>query len=66
MIFASWDGFQGKLASKETVFMIFEGAMIAIACICLNIGHPGLWLGSPPKLRTGEVDTEFNTVHGRT
>jgi hypothetical protein len=34
-------GFNGKLANQEITFMILEGAMIAIAVVCLTIYHPG-------------------------
>lgn len=36
------EGFDGKLANNEVTFMILEGAMIAIAGICLTALHPGI------------------------
>ncbi|KAG8418625.1 phospholipid-translocating ATPase rsb1 [Metarhizium acridum] len=35
------EGFAGKLANDEVLFMIFEGPMIMIAAIALTIFHPG-------------------------
>jgi hypothetical protein len=40
------EGFKGKLANDEVLFMIFEGVMMAI-CVCvLTVAHPGLTLGA--------------------
>ncbi|KAL5354407.1 phospholipid-translocating ATPase rsb1 [Pseudogymnoascus australis] len=38
-------GFDGALANNEITFMILEGAMIVIACICLTLFHPGVAFG---------------------
>ncbi|KAI9795074.1 MAG: hypothetical protein M1816_000096 [Peltula sp. TS41687] len=38
------EGFDGSLANDEVTFMILEGAMIAVACICLTALHPGIAL----------------------
>ncbi|PMD48659.1 RTA1-domain-containing protein [Hyaloscypha variabilis F] len=35
-------GFHGPLANNQVSFMILEGAMVCIACLCLTIMHPGL------------------------
>ncbi|CRL21241.1 RTA1 like protein [Penicillium camemberti] len=35
-------GFQSSLANNEVVFMILEGAMLAIALLCLTALHPGI------------------------
>ncbi|CAI7601598.1 unnamed protein product [Penicillium viridicatum] len=35
-------GFQSSLANNEVVFMILEGAMLAIALLCLTTLHPGI------------------------
>ncbi|SMQ50064.1 unnamed protein product [Zymoseptoria tritici ST99CH_3D7] len=35
-------GFHGELFNDEAAFMVLEGPMIIIACICLTIFHPGL------------------------
>ncbi|KAI9924203.1 hypothetical protein MW887_007153 [Aspergillus wentii] len=35
------DGFDGALANDEVTFMILEGAMMSIACICMTVFHPG-------------------------
>lgn len=34
-------GFRGDLANEEVPFMILEGAMIVLACVCLTVWHPG-------------------------
>ncbi|KFX97688.1 hypothetical protein O988_04730 [Pseudogymnoascus sp. VKM F-3808] len=39
------EGFDGKLANDEVTFMILEGAMIVIACVCLTAFHPGVSFG---------------------
>lgn len=36
------EGFNGPLANDELVFMILEGPMIIIACVCLTVFHPGI------------------------
>ncbi|KAK8923361.1 Sphingoid long-chain base transporter RSB1 [Metarhizium anisopliae] len=35
------EGFAGKLANDEVLFMIFEGPMIMLAAIAMTIFHPG-------------------------
>ncbi|KAF4233516.1 hypothetical protein CNMCM8980_010235 [Aspergillus fumigatiaffinis] len=35
------EGFHSSLANNQVLFMILEGAMIAIAVICMTILHPG-------------------------
>jgi hypothetical protein len=35
-------GFHGELWNSQVDFMLLDGAMIAIASICLTISHPGL------------------------
>lgn len=39
------NGFSGKLANNQTLFMIFEGPMIMIAVVALTICHPGITFG---------------------
>jgi len=36
-----WQGFEGELWNNELDFMILDGAMVAIATICLTAFHPG-------------------------
>ncbi|CAM1507772.1 Fc.00g046200.m01.CDS01 [Cosmosporella sp. VM-42] len=45
-------GFDSPLANNEMAFMILEGAMVIIACLCLTSGHPGLCLDIAWKLPT--------------
>ncbi|KFZ16532.1 hypothetical protein V502_05047 [Pseudogymnoascus sp. VKM F-4520 (FW-2644)] len=40
-----YQGFDGALANQEITFMILEGAMVVIACICLTLFHPGVSFG---------------------
>jgi hypothetical protein len=35
-------GFRGKLAQKQVLFMVLDGAMVLLACIILMVFHPGL------------------------
>ncbi|KAJ5752226.1 RTA1-domain-containing protein [Penicillium odoratum] len=35
-------GFHSSLANNQVLFMVFEGAMIVIAILCLTILHPGV------------------------
>ncbi|KAH9977085.1 RTA1 like protein-domain-containing protein [Lactifluus volemus] len=41
------DGFQGTIASTQPLFVIFDGAMITLAMVTLNIFHPGDLLQNP-------------------
>lgn len=38
-------GFDSELANNEIAFMILEGAMIVIACVCMTAFHPGYCFG---------------------
>lgn len=40
-----WQGFSGALWNDEVDFMILDGAMIALATICLTAFHPGPGFG---------------------
>lgn len=40
-----WQGFHGAIWDSETDFMILDGAMIAIATVCLTGLHPGIAFG---------------------
>lgn len=39
------EGFHGRLANDEVLFMILEGPMIIIATTALTAFHPGFCLG---------------------
>lgn len=66
-------GFHGSLANNEISFMILEGAMIAIASLCLTILHPGaafqgVWDLANFKFRKSKgstEDKEMQSVEGR-
>ncbi|KAJ5477012.1 Efflux pump himE [Penicillium diatomitis] len=49
------EGFQGKLAGNEALFMILEGAMIVITTVALTVFHPGYCLGVPWKVQAAET-----------
>ncbi|KPM37669.1 hypothetical protein AK830_g8882 [Neonectria ditissima] len=40
------EGFSGKLANQEVEFMILDGVMVILACICLTICHPAYGFGN--------------------
>lgn len=40
-----WGGFSGSLWNSEVDFMVLDGAMIALATLCLTALHPGLAFG---------------------
>ncbi|CBF84276.1 hypothetical protein AN2651.2 [Aspergillus nidulans FGSC A4] len=48
-------GYDSELANDEVTFMILEGAMVSIACICLTVLHPGRALGHRKKEDTGPM-----------
>ncbi|KAI8675829.1 hypothetical protein NCS57_00485400 [Fusarium keratoplasticum] len=35
-------GFDSKIAKSETAFLLLEGTMILLACLCLTVYHPGI------------------------
>lgn len=43
-------GFHGRLWNNEVAFMVCDGAMVAVASLCLTVCHPGLafhgWWGA--------------------
>ncbi|KXH65701.1 RTA1 like protein [Colletotrichum salicis] len=51
------EGFGGKLANQEVEFMILDGTMIILACLCLTIFHPGVGFGK----RWNEAEFQFRT-----
>jgi hypothetical protein len=40
-----WEGFAGSLWNDETDFLVLDGAMMALAVLCLTATHPGLSFG---------------------
>jgi hypothetical protein len=38
-------GFTGKLANCQVQFMILDGVMVLVACICLTVMHSGIGFG---------------------
>lgn len=70
-------GFHGPLANNQISFMILEGAMVCIACLCLTLLHPGLcfqgewraanfkFAGKRPRLNGKDIsksDTDTESV----
>jgi hypothetical protein len=58
-------GFRGKLANEEVPFMLLEGMMMAVACLCLTIWHPG-WVMKNGWNRNSErgQDVEISLIGG--
>jgi hypothetical protein len=52
-------GFHGALANNQATFMVLEGAMIGIACLCLTTLHPGV------AFRGTWADADFNFFHSK-
>ncbi|KAL4808593.1 RTA1 like protein-domain-containing protein [Aspergillus unguis] len=52
-------GFDSALANDEIAFMILEGAMISITCLCLTVLHPGKALGTRRKKSDMAENIEF-------
>jgi len=44
------DGWSGTIITTEWYFNVFDGAMIVLAIICLNVFHPGRLLGPSTEL----------------
>ena len=40
-----WQGFSGDLWNNETDFLVLDGAMMALAALCLTVLHPGVAFG---------------------
>ncbi|PVH76683.1 hypothetical protein DL98DRAFT_550980 [Cadophora sp. DSE1049] len=54
------EGFSGELANNEIQFMVLDGVMVIIACLCLTVMHPGIGVG---KQKWKEA--EFSLIPGR-
>ncbi|KAK9318379.1 RTA1 like protein-domain-containing protein [Lipomyces starkeyi] len=64
-------GFKGSLANNQPTFMVLEGTMVASACLCLTILHPGIafrgsWSDADynvfrAKKNIGDTETELET-----
>ncbi|KAL4757022.1 RTA1 domain-containing protein [Aspergillus foveolatus] len=49
-------GYDSELANDEVAFMVLEGAMISIMCICLTAVHPGYALQRRGQKRDSTVE----------
>jgi hypothetical protein len=49
-------GYDSELANDEIAFMVLEGAMISIMCICMTAIHPGLALKQCGRKRDSNVE----------
>ncbi|OIW33073.1 putative RTA1 domain protein [Coniochaeta ligniaria NRRL 30616] len=58
-----WRGFQSPLASNEVAFMLLEGTMVIIACLCLTLGHPGLCLDIAWKRIDAVSSVDLENMH---
>ena len=53
-------GFYGHLWNDEIDYMVLEGGMVALACLCLTFAHPGYgfcgsWSAADFRLRNRNV-----------
>ncbi|KAJ4328753.1 phospholipid-translocating ATPase rsb1 [Fusarium piperis] len=65
-------GFDSKIAKSETAFLLLEGTMIFVSCLCLTIYHPGIafqgrWVDADFSMKAksrsnGEEDVGCNHV----
>lgn len=55
------EGFSGKLANSEVQFMVLDGVMVIIACICMTVFHPGIGFGHKWK----EAKFPFGKAQGQ-
>ena len=63
-----FDGFTGKLANDEVLYMILEPPMITIAVVALTIFHPGIgfqgaWDGTKRAYKGGVADMESSSSY---
>ncbi|KAL2813838.1 RTA1 like protein-domain-containing protein [Aspergillus granulosus] len=49
-------GYDSELANDEAAFMVLEGAMISIMCICMTVLHPGVALQRRRRKRDSGVE----------
>lgn len=49
-------GFDSAVANDEVAFMVLEGAMVSITCICLTVMHPGMALQTRGAKASCDVD----------
>ncbi|KAL4861281.1 hypothetical protein BDV12DRAFT_208167 [Aspergillus spectabilis] len=49
-------GYDSELANDEIAFMVLEGALISIMCICLTAMHPGVALQQRKRKRDSSVE----------
>ena len=59
-----WEGFAGSLWNNETDFLVLDGAMIALAVLCLTLFHPGMafggqWQAANWTFRSGKADSQI-------
>jgi hypothetical protein len=57
-----WEGFTGHLWNDETDFLVLDGAMIALAVVCLTLFHPGAafggqWQAANWAFKSGKMDS---------
>ncbi|KAL2844061.1 RTA1 like protein-domain-containing protein [Aspergillus pseudoustus] len=49
-------GYDSELANDEAAFMVLEGALISIMCICMTALHPGVALQQKRRKRDSSVE----------
>lgn len=59
-----WEGFNGALWNNETDFLVLDGVMITLACICLTALHPGVALGGHWSAANWTFKTKNRSARG--
>ncbi|EPS44782.1 hypothetical protein H072_1234 [Dactylellina haptotyla CBS 200.50] len=61
------DGWGGRLMANETYFLVLEGLMVILACLVLNVFHPGICFQASYATRlaaTKEYNVEMSSSEG--
>ncbi|RDL36940.1 uncharacterized protein BP5553_04373 [Venustampulla echinocandica] len=56
------NGFTSKIANNEIMLMVFDGAMVVLACLSLTVFHPGLTLEGSWNFRPSKVAHDLETL----
>ncbi|KAJ6458326.1 RTA1-domain-containing protein [Mycena vitilis] len=58
-------GWDGPVIRTEVYFNIFDGGMVVLAMLTLNLAHPGLMLRSPAKEQAMKLQSMESLLDGR-
>ena len=56
-------GWDGALIKKQNLFIAFEGVMVIVAVLALNVFHPAVCFGSKMQ-KANEEHTEMGAYNG--